>query len=458
MLGRRKNAGIKYLSLILGAALLTVGGWVAVPAAPAGASTSHLVGIIPPANPPANIPAAIAGMDGQFYQCDYSGGVTTCTNACLTGTWRYVDTPACVATALQGIDHARSLEGVGPMTLPSNWYSLTPAQQLFVAVDLERVDRGETPVLGMSPLLNQDAAAWTAQGKDPRDTGVTGAIGYGASWAGGYYNPLAALYGWMYYDGFNSGNIDCTSPTSDGCWGHRDNLLIDPTFPGDKFGGAMVGKDYGFLILLTGTGDVQPPLPMTFTWATNVVPYLANGITATNAEASSASPSTATSPVVGMVPSPSGRGYWEVASNGAVFAYGDAQFYGSMGGHPLNQPIVGMAATPDGRGYWLVASDGGIFAYGDAQFYGSMGGRPLNQPIVGIAATPQGGYWEVASDGGIFSFGPGAQFYGSMGGHPLNRPVVGMAATPTGGGYWEVATDGGLFSFGPGAQFYGSAA
>ncbi len=33
-----------------------------------------------------------------------------------------------------------------------------------------------------------------------------------------------------------------------------------------------------------------------------------------------------------------------------------------------------MAATPDGKGYWLVASDGGVFAFGDAGFEGSMGG------------------------------------------------------------------------------------
>src|SRR2546422_7423313 len=37
----------------------------------------------------------------------------------------------------------------------------------------------------------------------------------------------------------------------------------------------------------------------------------------------------------------------------------------------LNNPIVGMAATPTGKGYWLVASDGGIFAFGDAVFQGS---------------------------------------------------------------------------------------
>ena len=60
--------------------------------------------------------------------------------------------------------------------------------------------------------------------------------------------------------------------------------------------------------------------------------------------------------------------------DGGVFAFGDAQFYGSMGGQPLNQPIVGMASTADGKGYWLVAADGGIFSFGDATFYGSMGG------------------------------------------------------------------------------------
>ncbi len=94
---------------------------------------------------------------------------------------------------------------------------------------------------------------------------------------------------------------------------------------------------------------------------------------------------------------PPPTGYWEVASDGGIFAFGDAAFYGSMGGKPLNQPVVGIAATPDGKGYWEVASDGGIFAFGDAAFYGSMGGQPLNQPVVGLAATPDGkGYWEVA--------------------------------------------------------------
>ncbi len=161
-------------------------------------------------------------------------------------------------------------------------------------------------------------------------------------------------------------------------------------------------------------------------------------------------------PIVGMAPTASKNGYWLVASDGGIFSYGDAGFYGSQGGKPLNKPIVGMATTPDEGGYWLVASDGGIFSFGDAKFYGSEGGKPLNKPIVGMAATPDGlGYWLVASDGGIFSFGD-ANFHGSMGGKPLNKPIVGMAATSDALGYWLVASDGGIFNFGD-AGFYGSA-
>jgi hypothetical protein len=75
-------------------------------------------------------------------------------------------------------------------------------------------------------------------------------------------------------------------------------------------------------------------------------------------------------------------------------------------GMVLNAPIVDVASTPDGRGYWEGASDGGIFAFGGANFYGSTGSHQLNGPVVGLQSTPTGkGYWEVASDGGVFGFG-----------------------------------------------------
>ena len=44
-----------------------------------------------------------------------------------------------------------------------------------------------------------------------------------------------------------------------------------------------------------------------------------------------------------------------------------------MGGYPLNRPVVGIGADAATGGYWLVASDGGIFAFG-APFFGSTGG------------------------------------------------------------------------------------
>ncbi|HEV3364868.1 MAG TPA: hypothetical protein VG795_12165, partial [Acidimicrobiia bacterium] len=153
-------------------------------------------------------------------------------------------------------------------------------------------------------------------------------------------------------------------------------------------------------------------------------------------------------PIVGTAPTPSRRGYWLVAADGGVFTFGDAAFLGSTGGRRLNQPIVGMTATPSGRGYWLVAADGGIFSFGDARFFGSTGAMRLQRPIVGMAATPTGaGYWLVAADGGIFAFGDAA-FFGSAGGLRLVRPVVGMAGTPSGRGYWLLASDGGIFAFG----------
>ena len=159
-------------------------------------------------------------------------------------------------------------------------------------------------------------------------------------------------------------------------------------------------------------------------------------------------------PIVAVGSAPDGD-YRLVGADGGVFSFGNAAFFGSMGGMVLNAPIVGMASTRDGAGYYLVASDGGVFAFGDATFQGSMGGTLLNKPIVGMDVTPDNrGYYLVASDGGVFAFGD-ATFQGSMGGTLLNKPIVGMAVhVGTSGGYWLVASDGGVFSFG--APFLGS--
>jgi hypothetical protein len=72
-----------------------------------------------------------------------------------------------------------------------------------------------------------------------------------------------------------------------------------------------------------------------------------------------------------MAANPGGGGYWMVASDGGIFTFGSAGFFGSAGALALNAPVVSMAATPNGQGYTLAASDGGIFTYGNAKFYGS---------------------------------------------------------------------------------------
>jgi hypothetical protein len=65
----------------------------------------------------------------------------------------------------------------------------------------------------------------------------------------------------------------------------------------------------------------------------------------------------------------------------------------------LDAPVVSEAVTPNDGGYWQAATDGAVFTCGDAGFYGSAGSIHLAAPIVGIAATPEGhGYWLAAAD------------------------------------------------------------
>ncbi len=161
------------------------------------------------------------------------------------------------------------------------------------------------------------------------------------------------------------------------------------------------------------------------------------------------------------------HGYWLVGSDGGIFTFGSAPFYGSTGSIQLQRAVVGIVPTEDSGGYWLDASDGGIFAFGDAGFYGSIpgfglhpagSGRPnsLNAPIVGMVPSADGGgYFMVASDGGVFAFGD-ARFAGScpaIGG--CSGAAVAVMPDASGDGYWVVTQTGGVYTFGD-APFYGA--
>ncbi len=159
-------------------------------------------------------------------------------------------------------------------------------------------------------------------------------------------------------------------------------------------------------------------------------------------------------------PPPAPHGYWLVGSDGGIFTFGSAQFYGSTGSLHLQRPVVGIVPTTDRAGYWLDASDGGIFAFGNAGFYGSIpglglspagSGRPksLNAPIVGMVPSADGGgYFMVASDGGVFAFGD-AHFAGSCPGiGGCSGAAVAVMPDATGDGYWLVTKSGQVYTFG----------
>jgi polyhydroxybutyrate depolymerase len=157
---------------------------------------------------------------------------------------------------------------------------------------------------------------------------------------------------------------------------------------------------------------------------------------------------------VDLAVTPAGDGYWIVDDRGHVEAFGGATDYGDASASiPAGRRVVAITASPSGFGYRLVTDTGAVYAFGDATYHGGLT-TPLNQPIVDAVGTASGrGYHLVAADGGVFAFGDAA-FAGSTGALTLNEPVVGLAADPDGDGYWLVAADGGVFAFS--APYHGS--
>jgi hypothetical protein len=111
------------------------------------------------------------------------------------------------------------------MVLPSDWSALTPAEQLFVATNLERTARGLVPFEGMAIALQPAAQAGANSGSDPVLPGGFLSDHWTSNAGEGFASPLGALYTWMYDDGTDSPNADCNSGDTEGCWGHRENIL-----------------------------------------------------------------------------------------------------------------------------------------------------------------------------------------------------------------------------------------
>ena len=153
-----------------------------------------------------------------------------------------------------------------------------------------------------------------------------------------------------------------------------------------------------------------------------------------------------------------------VASDGGIFSFGDAGFYGSLPGlgiapagtpgttKKLNAPIVGMVPSADGDGYFMVGSDGGVFAFGDAKFEGSCPGiGGCSGAAVAVMPDATGnGYWLVTATGHLYTFGD-APYFGAPG--PQASPVTSAVRTPDGGGYWILLADGVVYEYGDASNF-----
>lgn len=117
------------------------------------------------------------------------------------------------------INRCRKREGVGPMTLPSNYAKLTAPQQQLVVYNLERVNRGLPAAVGLNASLDHLAQQGADANDDPPFPDDSTGDEHG-NWATST-SVLGADYAWMYYDECSDGDI------TPGCYGHRDGILID---------------------------------------------------------------------------------------------------------------------------------------------------------------------------------------------------------------------------------------
>jgi hypothetical protein len=181
--------------------------------------------------------------------------------------------PTCLDAVLDAVNHAHTLEGIQPMVLPTDFARLSVPDQLFVAINLERVDRGLPAFGGLTTALNHNAQEGADDANDPPDPGQAYDLD-DAEWAGGSANGLDAVYGWMYDDGFDSGNLDCLHRGAAGCWGHRKGILDDfgsgpnlvmgaaITMAGDTHRGDKGGTSMAVTLAVAGA----PAQAFTYSW------------------------------------------------------------------------------------------------------------------------------------------------------------------------------------------------
>jgi hypothetical protein len=126
-----------------------------------------------------------------------------------------------------------------------------------------------------------------------------------------------------------------------------------------------------------------------------------------------------------------------VASDGGIFTFGDAAFYGSLGATPPASPVAAMVPSAGSDGYWLLEASGTVEPFGGAPMLAPSAGSPLlssaTSPMTSIASSGDDqGYVEVDRGGQVFSFGD-APYFGDVASTlpGYSGSVVGIAVSPS---------------------------
>jgi hypothetical protein len=220
----------------------------------------------------------MVGSDGGVFSMGDAGYMGSVPAALMDA----VPPTQCDQLWLAAINQAHQAEGIAPFMLPSNWNALSAEQQLFIAFNLERTERGIAPFVGLSDVFDSDVQQGAEDGGDPAlDPSYDGysATSQASIWAGAAPDEgvLHAVWSWMYDDGSGGTNLDCEASGEQGCWGHRDAILGADT--GVSTGSTVIGVGYAAPASPSGWpvsaaavfadfANGQPPL--SFTWSGEV--------------------------------------------------------------------------------------------------------------------------------------------------------------------------------------------
>jgi len=180
----------------------------------------------------------------------------------------------------------------------------------------------------------------------------------------------------------------------------------------------------------------------------------------------STTPVTATAPPLTAGPDASGgdtgdpssgevEGAYVVSRRGRVAAVGQAEVATALASPQGDaSPVVGMVATPSGEGFWIARVDGTVEARGDAQEVGSAAevaqavGLATPGPIVAMVARQPGGFWLLDASGGVVPYlgarAPAGPFV--LEGETITTAV----GNPVGDGFWAIGAIQSVYTIGAG--------